>query len=185
MLPEETPRRNSFGLVAAAALFIVTAGYSIYLGFTSGAIKENILRLETKKETIAASRGDSAAGLRARILALQKQLTELEENQVAWSALVEKIEKTVPRRQDGTPIAFIRSYTGGRDAALSLSFITDSNSTDPFGDIASVIRAFATEPTFSDVFVPSINKTLTPEGATVASFGMTLNYTKRAAETTQ
>lgn len=182
MIHEEfTPRRSWF-MVITCVTFLAVAGFSLYFELEESKLTDGLNELKTKKESLekpsATAPGDGAV-LRASALAVKEQLRKIETEQLPWSKIIEKIESTVPKEKETSkPIVRLRSYNGSTEGQIIISATTQSGSPEPFADIASLIRAFAQEPSFKEVFIPSIAKSLTPEGETVLSFSINFSYKK-------
>lgn len=182
MIHEEfTPRRSWFMVITFVA-FLAVAGFSLYFEFETSTAKNRIDELKLKKESLEKPTEEvknNEIVLRASALAVKEQLRKIETEQLPWSKIIEKIESTVPKEKEtNKPIVRFRSYNGSTEGRITVSATTQSGSPEPFADIASIIRAFAQEPSFKEVFVPSITKSLTPEGEIVLSFSINFNYQK-------
>lgn len=180
MLETIPNQKRSWFPVAVGAAFVFIALFSVYFEIRQSYIKSAIQDLTDKKtkmeEELKANKietGDAAE-------AIKKQLEQIETQQFNWSKIIEKIENAVPRLKDSAvPIVNIRSYNGSEEGIISASATTRNDSPDPFADIALLITAFNSEQSFKRVFVPSISKSITAEGATVLSFSINFQYQKQ------
>lgn len=179
--PPFTPNRSWF-LVAAVIAFFIVVGFSGYFQFQTSSLKSRIEKLGAQKEALVKPSGDetpSPSAQTASLLGAQSSLKKIEAEQLFWSKIIEKIENSVPKLKDANqPIIVLRSYNGSEDGKIAVSATTRADSTDPFADIALTIRSFATDPAFKQVFIPSITKSLAPDGATVLSFSINFEYLK-------
>lgn len=176
-----TPNRSWF-LVTATLAFLIVAGFSTYFQYHTSSLQASLNELKTQKETLKKS-SEGAAPSEAltfsSLVAAKSALKTIETDQLFWSKIIEKIEATVPKLKDtNEPIVVLRSYNGSEEGKIAVSGNTRSDSADAFSDIAIALRAFATDPAFKNVFVPSVNKSLAPDGTTVLSFSLNFEYTK-------
>lgn len=182
MIQPPLTNQRSWFLVAATLSFALVVGFSGYFEVKQSSLEKQITQLNAQKASITAPASDStgtSTNSLVSVLAVQQKLKTLETNQLPWSKIIEKIETTIPKLKDSSgPIVEFRSYSGTAEGKLSVSATTLSGASDPFTDVALTIRSFATDPLFRHVFVPSITKSLTPEGAVVLSFSMNLEYQK-------
>ncbi|MBI2638791.1 hypothetical protein HYW83_04350 [Candidatus Peregrinibacteria bacterium] len=178
-----TPNRSWF-LVAATIAFFIVAALSGYFQFQASSLGSRIENLNAQKESLAkpSSNDDAKPSQTAQIASLmqaQASLKKIDAEQLYWSKIIEKIENSVPKLKDtNQPIIALRSYNGNEDGKIAVSATTRTDSADPFADIALTIRSFATDPAFKEVFIPSITKSLAPDGATVLSFSINFEYIK-------
>lgn len=179
--PPFTPNRSWF-LVAATVAFFIVVGFSGYFQFQASSLKSRISKLNTAKESLVKPGENEAPSQSAQMASLfgaQTSLKKIEAEQLFWSKIIEKIENSVPKLKDANrPIIALRSYNGSEEGKIAVSATTRADSADPFSDIALTIRSFATDPTFKQVFIPSITKSLAPDGATVLSFSINFEYIK-------
>ena len=159
--------------IAIGAAFIFIALFSVYFEIRQSYIESAIQDLTNKKAEMETQlkankieTGDSA-------LNIKKQLEQIETTQLNWSKIIEKIEANAPKT-----IA-IRSYNGSEEGIISASAVTKPDSPDPFADVARLVTSFNSVPSFKHVFVPSISKSLTPEGKMVLSFSVNFQYQKQ------
>lgn len=177
--PVETPKRPWF-LVAGMLAFLVTVAFSFVAQWQKSSLTDRVDELLAKQEALKAAPGveDNQVAV-GTLLRIKDQLKHVEDNQLLWSKIIEKIENTIPRAEDTkSPVAVFRSYRGNDQGILSVSATTQEDSANPFSDIGRLIRAFSTEPAFQHVFVPSITKNITPSGAIVLSFSLNFSYQK-------
>ncbi len=174
-----TPNRSWF-LVATLIAFFIVAGFSGYFQIQASALQADLDELKTQKETLlkpSENPQEKEAGQFASLVQTKTELKNIEATQLLWSKIIEKIENTVPKLKDtNEPLIELRSYNGSQEGKIAVSATTRRDSADPFQDVALVIRAFATDTSFKNVFVPSVTKSLTPDGSTVLSFSMNLEY---------
>lgn len=186
MIQQEFAPSRSWFMVIALAVLLIAGGFSLYFEFETSSVKNELNELKVKKESLekpteASLRlGLDETVLRASALAVKDQLRKIEAEQFSWSKIIEKIEATVPaEKETGAAIIRLRSYTGSPEGRVVVAAMTNPGSTEPFADIASALRAFGAEPSFKEVFIPSITKSLTPEGEIVLSFSMNFSYQKQ------
>ena len=96
---------------------------------------------------------------------VRDQLKKIELIKLPWSKIMEKIESIIPQIK-------ILSYRGTDDGKITISASTREESPDPLGDIATAVRVLNEEPTFSHIFIPSISKSITPQGSSILSFSI-------------
>lgn len=158
--------------IAVGAAFVFIALFSVYFEIRQGYLESAVLNLTNKKTELSAQLKANKIETGDTVLNIKKQLEQIETAQLNWSKIIEKIEATAPKT-----IA-IRSYNGSEEGLISASAVTKQDSPDPFADVALLVTAFNSEPSFKHVFVPSISKSLTPEGKTVLSFSVNFQYQK-------
>lgn len=174
------PTRRSWFLTIAVIGFIVVAGFSGYLQVKKNRLENIVANLQQQKqdaekpkptkENLTAKELDSA-------VEIQKMLQTIEEKQLKWSKIIEKIENIIPKEND-EPIAIFNSYTGSEDGKIAASATTRPSATDPFADIAKLLQTFGNDPALSRVFIPSINKSVLPDGSAALSFSINFEYIK-------
>lgn len=183
MIQQEFAPSRSWFMIVALAVLLIAGGFSLYFEFEGSSVKNRLDELKTKKESLEKPteelKNDETA-LRASAFAVKDQLRKIEAEQLSWSKIIEKIEATVPaEKETGMKIIRLRSYTGSPEGRVVVAAMTNPESPEPFADIASALRAFGAEPSFKEIFIPSITKSLTPEGETVLSFSMNFSYQKQ------
>lgn len=178
--------KHSWFLVSSLVAFVTIAGFSVFFQIKSTAAETKLNNLKLQKEnflkapTDAQSATEGAIDEISRALLAKSQLKTIEAVQLPWSKIIEKIENTIPKEKDTSkPTIELRSYTGSEEGQLAVSATTRPLTADPFGDTANLIRAMTAEPVFKNVFIPSITKSITPEGETVLSFSINFNYVKQ------
>lgn len=179
MISEELQEQSKpWFVIVSVMAFAVVLFFSIYYEIQDTRIQSAISDMKAKKEELANEQGaTNLANDRARALTAKEYLKELDKKQVVWSRVVEKIESVIPKNTESLqPVVIFRSYSGSSEGRLAINGITQPTAVDPFADIANTIKAFSTDPTFRNVFVPSISKSLTTEGVTILSFSMNLEY---------
>lgn len=159
--------------IAIGAAFIFIALFSVYFEIRQSYLESAIQDLTNKKTEMEAQLKANKIETGDIALSVKKQLEQIETTQLNWSKIIEKISATAPKT-----IA-IRSYNGSEEGFISASAVTKPDSPDPFADVALLVTAFNSEPSFKHVFVPSISKSLTPEGKTVLSFSVNFQYEKQ------
>jgi hypothetical protein len=179
--PPFTPNRSWF-LVSATVAFLIVAGFSAYFEYHASSLQASLEELKTQKETLKKSSAGAAPSEALKfssLLGTKSTLKTIETDQLYWSKIIEKIEATVPKLKDtNEPIVVLRSYNGSEEGKMAVSGSTRSESADGFADIAIALRAFATDPAFKNVFIPSVAKSLSPDGTTVLSFSLNFEYRK-------
>lgn len=182
---ETTPlpqAQRAWFMPVSLLVFVAVAGFSVFFQFQQSSLEAKLAYLKTQTEKLTVplqiTEGTSTQAVDAAVI-VQNQLQKIERDQLLWSKLIEKVETTVPKLKD-TYEAMIQlhSYTGSAQGSVSATGTTRKNAPESFKDIALLIRAFATDPSFKNVFIPSINKSITPEGDTVLSFSMNFQYQK-------
>ncbi len=179
MISEELQEQSKpWFVIVSVMAFAVVLFFSIYYEIQDNRIQSAISDMKAKKEELTNAKGaTSLANDRARALTAKEYIAELDKKQVVWSRVVEKIESVIPKNTESLqPIVVFRSYSGSNEGRLAINAITQPAAVDPFADISSTIKAFSSDPTFKNVFVPSISKSLTSEGVTILSFSMNLEY---------
>lgn len=160
-------------IIVIAALFVITAGFSIYLAIKQNFLSSEIKELQVRKESLTREinkRGSDSADQAEKV---KDQLKKIEIAKLPWSKIIEKIESILPRIPDtNTPIIKILSYSGTDDGKITISASTREESPDPLSDIATAVRVLNEEPTFSHIFVPSISKSITQQGSSILSFSI-------------
>lgn len=180
MLQQENsvvPQKKSWLLTVAITAFVVTSAFSIFFGFRKSSLEGEINRLQAQKKQLESQENTSTMNARARALEIKNKIEALEKTQISWSKITEKIDKTIPtEKESGKRLVQFRSYNGNAEGKISVSAATNSDSADPFNDIAQTIRAFSADGSFINIFVPSITRSLTQDGSIVLSFSMTFTY---------
>lgn len=179
MISEElTQKPKPWFIIISIVTFAGILFFSIYYEIQQGRLKNAIGEMQAKKEALSTNQQEeNASNARARALTAKEYLQELEKKQVIWSKIVEKIESVIPRNTEtNTPFVLFRSYSGSSEGRLAINATTLPTAADPFNDIALTVRAFTSDQTFKNVFIPSIAKSLTPDGQTITSFSMNFEY---------
>lgn len=181
--PTYAPSRSWFMAVSGLA-FLIIAAFSVFLAIKTSSLESGIADLKAKKgNLLEMASGTSTPSELANVVTaatVKANLAQIEQKQLVWSKIVEKIETTIPKLKDtNEPIVSFRSYNGSEDGKIAVSAATRASAFDPFSDIALTISAFVNEPAFKGVFVPSITKTLTPDNGIVLSFSITFDYQKQ------
>ncbi|PJC36635.1 hypothetical protein CO046_04435 [Candidatus Peregrinibacteria bacterium CG_4_9_14_0_2_um_filter_53_11] len=180
---EIQPKQKSWYTTGMIALFVVLMGFSLYYEISQSSLSNKIARLETQKEQLRSTENeDRRTALRARALVVLDELNRIKSDQRLWSKVIDKIEKTIPvfsTDETYEPLVSFRTYNGNEEGRISANATTRPNAADPFADVATTIKAFSLDPSFSHVFVPSITKTLTPQGETVLSFNISFEYNEQ------
>jgi len=186
MLSSIPQPKHSWFLVSSLVAFVTIAGFSIFFQMKSTTFETKLANLKLQKEnflrapTETDSENNGAVNEISRALLAKSQLKVIEANQLPWSKIIEKIENTVPKEKEtNKPTIELRSYTGSEEGQLAISATTRALAAEPFDDVAKLIQAMAAEPSFKGVFIPSITKSLTPEGETVLSFSINFTYVKQ------
>lgn len=173
-------QKRSWFLVSAVLALMAIAGFSIYFEVQKTSLQKRLDKLTEQKETRAATSTEiSPLDSISNLLKADAQLDVIEKRQLSWSQIIEKIETTIPKVGSTTePAVNFRAYNGSEEGRFSVNALTRKSAPEPFSDIANVISAFVKEPSFQNVFVPAITKSLTPEGETVLSFSINFDYKK-------
>lgn len=187
MIPSTFQNRRSVLLVAAVAAFIIVTCFSFYASLSRSNLEDKKVALTLEFEHLkqeALKKAEDVPATVSDILRIKQHLTTIEQRQLLWSKVIEQIERTIPKNEKtGTPIIQIRSYNGSEDGTISVSAVTQRDSQDPYSEIALLLRAFTTEPSYKNVFIPSITQTLLLDAgaeASVLSFSMNFSYQKQA-----
>lgn len=168
-------RNSSLILILGVMTLIFVAGYSGYLSF-----KKSEIRTE-KKQNEAQIRNLEADILKYEnqnlmsAVAAKQTVADLKGNSLLWSDVVQKIRKTVPKK-DGLYFLDVTSYTGSTNNTLSLSVKTLPGGENPYFDVADFIQAFDESKNFIDNFVPSISAGKNDRGEEVLSFSFSTTY---------
>ncbi len=152
-------------IIVIAALFVITAGFSIYLAIKQNLLSSEINELQVRKESLTQEinkKGSDSADAAEKV---RDQLKKIELVKLPWSKIMEKIESIIPQIK-------ILSYSGTDDGKITISASTREESLDPLGDIATAVRVLNEEPTFSHIFIPSISKSITQQGSSILSFSI-------------
>lgn len=161
-----------------ACAMIISA--SVFFEIRQGAFRRALNRLTAQQKELTALQPESLKEIALQGENIKIQMQELSATQVIWSKLVEKIEATVPKNKEtSAPAVALKSYNGNADGVVTVSAATIAGSADPMADIAQTVRAFTLDPAFKDVFVPSITRSIAPDGSTVFSFSMGFSYQKQ------
>ena len=153
-------------LLSTLALFtfILVAFYTLFLFLQNWNLNRETKRIE---QNVGDLNVELSALKDEKIEALynaQKLKDELEEESIAWSKILTKLE-------DLTPVSvFFSSFSANVDGSIQLNGLGDS-----YRAVASAIAALQSSKDFSDVFVPSITGGTTGDGGQVFSFSVTLN----------
>lgn len=180
--PLQSPPRAWY-MIGALIAFVVAGGFSVFFELQQSSLSTQLAALKAQQEALsspALQAAASATDAADAAVIVKSKLKAIQQQQLLWSKIVEKIENTIPKLKDSNdPIVNFRSYSGSEEGKISVSATTRSGSPDPFTDVALTIRAFAGDPGFKDVFAPSITKTLTPAGETILSFSINFEYIKQ------
>lgn len=179
--PESTAPRRSWFLVMSIVFFLAAAGFSLFFAIQQSRFSKKLATVQDELTSFQ-KKGvqEKGATSSSELTNIKDALKNLEANQIFWSRVIEKIENTIPRlKESNEKVVTVRSYTGDEKGTVSLNASTRAGAFDSFSDIALTVKAFASEPAISEVFVPSITKTLTPEGVTVLSFSLNFKYKKQ------
>lgn len=173
-----TPQRSWFMTVSMIAFAAMTV-FSITFQLQMNGLNSRLDTLKAEKTKLATpfSTSGNMAGASAAA-SIKNTLVEIEATQLQWSKIIDKIESTIPKAKDGTALVSFTSYTGGENGKFAVNAMTRDDASDPFGDIATVIRTFASEPSFKRFFISSITKSMTSGGAVVLSFSVSFEYIK-------
>lgn len=170
-------------MVVGLIAFLFVGGFSLYFQSQNSSLTTRLANLEAQKKELLQNAKKEEPGVPSSavsVLSIKMKLAEIEKKQLEWSKIIEKINSTMPKiKETGEPIVNFRSYNGNEEGKFSVSATTRKGAPEPYSDIAELIRAFNAEETFQNVFVPSINKSLTPEGDTVLSFSINFNFKKQ------
>ncbi|MBI4994253.1 hypothetical protein HZC21_01240 [Candidatus Peregrinibacteria bacterium] len=171
--------KRSWGPIIIGIAFSIIALLSIYFEIRQSGYAAKIEKLTAKKEELNTQLKANKIETGSAAEAIKKELEQIEAAQLNWSKIIEKIENAVPRlKNSNVPVVNIRSYNGSEEGIISANAVTRPDSPDPFADTALLITAFNSEPSFKRVFVPSISKSITPEGGAVLSFSINFQYEK-------
>lgn len=178
MIQEELNQQSKPWFVFVSVLgFAVVLFFSVFYEIQTSRYEREIAQINAKKQEIAAQSKSTTEGDRARAVSAKSYLKEIEKKQVIWSKIVEKMEGTIPRRADTlAPVASFRSYNGSSEGRIAVNATTQPDAVDPFTDIAFTVKAFVSDPIFKNVFVPSISRSITPDGQAVITFSMNFEY---------
>ncbi len=97
---------------------------------------------------------------------------------VEWSKIIKEVRRTVPKNTEGASVVDILSYSGSDSSQISLNMKTIPGSITPYLDVAKVIQAFGTNPTFREAFVPSISGGEDQDGKQILTFMLSVEYVK-------
>lgn len=183
MIEAPVNQKRSLFLTATIIGLVIIGCFSGYFEYQKYSINKQIKEIQVQTDSMRASSAEkkeiSPADLIASAVSVKTELKTLEENQLPWAKIIEKIENTVPKdKTTNEPLINFRSYNGTPEGKISVTATTKTASADPFTDVALLLRAFNLEPSFKNVFIPSINKSLTEQGETVLSFSINFNYKK-------
>lgn len=184
-IPENIPsniNKRSFFMPVAIIAFVILAIFSIYFEAKQSSLNSEFNALMAKKKDLTLSQEPtSEKDAVTAAAAVKNALQDIEQKELQWSKIIGKLEELVPKNKDkNEPIVLLKSYNGTEEGRISLNGITRAGALEPFKDVAALIRTFISETTFKNVFVPSITKSLTPEGTTVLTFSLNLNYQKQS-----
>lgn len=169
--------QRSWTPIAIGIAFAIIALFSVYFGIRQNSLISKLEDLKTEKEKLETELKSRRTESTDTLMAVKKQLDEITNRQILWSKISEKIAETIPKLPEtNEPIINLRSFMGNENGIISATATTRSDSADAFADTALFISAFANELSFKHVFVPSINKTITPEGAVVLSLSINFEY---------
>lgn len=178
MINEELTQESKPWLVfVSIAAFAIILFFSVYYEIQGSRYQSAIADMQAQKQALIAQNQTSNAADRAKAVSAKDYLSDLEKKQVLWSRVIEKVESTIPRRAETlAPVAIFKAYNGSSEGRLAINATTQPDAQDPFTDIAFTIRSFTSDPTFKNVFIPSIARSLTPDGTSVLTFSMNFEY---------
>lgn len=178
MIKEELNQESKSWFVFVSVLgFAVVLFFSVFYEIQTSRYEREIADITAKKQELTAQNKGSGETDRARAVSAKSYLKDIEKKQVIWSKIVEKMEGTIPRRADTlAPVVTFRSYNGSSEGRISVNATTQPDAVDPFTDISFTIKAFSGDQTFKNVFVPSISRSITPDGQSVITFSMNFEY---------
>lgn len=176
-------KRRSWFTLATALGFLFTALFSLYFEFQTRQVTKKIVDIESKKASLSLplfGTTTSVLDVLSTALLVKSELQKIENSQFNWSKIIDKIENTIPK-QKGTnePIVQFSSYSGSAEGGVTINAVTLRSSLDPFADVALLIRAFSVDPAFTNVFVPSITKSLASDGSIILNFSVHFNYKEK------
>lgn len=168
-------KRTSLLLVIGIIALILVGAYTAY-AFWQRSVSEADLKLLDK--SLATVKEDLLQNENQQILqaiSAKQTVNDLKSNMVKWSEVIKKIRSTIPNK-GGLPLVEILSYSGSAGRDISMNVKTIPASENPYFDVADLIKAFTTEKTFVDAFVPSISAGTDEDGNEVLTFSINMKY---------
>lgn len=157
-------------------LLIIAVGGSVFLTFDKGRMVAKTSELETEISGIKSQ----IDGLKENKVEVSKNaaeaLAEIEENELIWSDVIQKVDALVPSDVAGRPKLNILSYSGATDGRLALSMITNPEILPPYADVSQLLATYNRDLFFKDAYIPSIGKSTNENGETTLSFVFNLTY---------
>jgi hypothetical protein len=160
-------------LIILFLIFCSWGGYQLYKIYSlNGQIEQNNTELETLRQSNLTDQTEVRNSVKANFLAQKK------ETQIFWTNVLFNIESNIPAPNN----IQINSIAGNEEGVVNLSINTTAASSDPFTDTANLITVFKSKPFFDDIFIPSINSSITNSGEGQLTYSLRLNYQKEENE---
>lgn len=174
--------KRSWLLVTATIALVLSSLFSIFFEVRERNLKQQIEKIKTEKQILIKKdrgSGENKSSALEGALRVRNLIKSIEARQVLWSKIVEKIETTIPKKKDtNKKIIELKSYSGDGNGKIIMTAATRADALDPFLDTADLLAAFNAETSLRNVFIPSMTKSLTPEGNTILNFSMIFEYKK-------
>jgi hypothetical protein len=157
-------------------LLIIAVGGSAFLSFDKGRMVAKTSELETEISGVKSQ----IDGLKENKVEVSKNaaeaLAEIEDDELIWSDVIQKVDALVPSDVAGRPKLNILSYSGATDGRIALSMITNPSILPPYADVSQLLATYNRDLFFKDAYIPSIGKSTNENGETTLSFVFNLTY---------
>ncbi|MFA5820622.1 MAG: hypothetical protein WC873_00685 [Candidatus Gracilibacteria bacterium] len=171
-------KRFSGMTIFGIAVLILAATYGGYLYFQKSAAETDVARMnkivtDYQNQVLQYQNNNIEQAINAK-----QTVDAISADTVEWSKIIKEVRRTVPKDAEGGVLVDILSYSGSDNSAISLNMKTIPGSVTPYIDVAKVIQAFSTNPSFKDAFVPSISGGEDEDGKQVLTFMLSAEYVK-------
>jgi len=169
--------RIPFLFLTGVMAVLVVAGFTSYFYFAKDSYLGDVKKLDAQiaileKESMKYGEQSLESALKAK-----EALSVIKGDYIKWSSVVEKVLSTTPKdRKTKNPLVEYTSYSGAQGSNVSISAQTIAGSSNPFEDVAKLIKAFDDSKDFSDAFVPSISTSFAEDGGMILVFNFNVKF---------
>jgi hypothetical protein len=168
-------KRTSTLLIIGILVFILVGSYTGYLIFNKSTVDANLKKtqaslLEYENKMSQYQNLEVLEAINAK-----KTLDELDSDIIKWSKVIKHIRKTIPKN-GSLPVVEVLSYSGSASNDISMNVKTYPESSEPYLDVAALIKAFNEDAYFVNSFVPSISTGTDDEGNKILTFLFSTTY---------
>lgn len=161
------------GLLSNLAIFIfgVFFIYSVFLGVQKARLIGAVDRSGTQITALQTQIADLQAKGIDRLGTIQSFLTAVQESEILWSTVLQKIQEIQP-----VDVTFA-SYSGSANGKIAMSATAVS-----YASVANLLSVLNNSAYFSNAFIPSVASAGLASGFNMVGFSLSMDYTpnKRA-----